>query len=86
MFDAYLDGLSFVGWLCKWHDSITKEVCSICLKIIELSSKVWSVLTDHAKGKNHIDAVKKKEKFFKPNSSQMYAVVKNRLNLTKIAN
>ena len=44
----------------------TKARCTYCHKSIELSSSGRSALTDHAKGKKHLELVDKRNNFFKP--------------------
>ena len=45
-----------------------KAKCIVCAKTIMLSSAGRSALTDHSKGKKHMEALNKRNTFFAPNS------------------
>ena len=61
-------GSSFKNWLASDEKS-TRTRCTICHKVIELSSSGRSALTVRASGKKHADAVAKVKNFFKPRIS-----------------
>lgn len=68
--DDWLKDPVFNGWLAKVKDNKTQARCSICHKTIELSTSGRSALTDHAKGRKHIETEQKRKKFFQPKSSK----------------
>ena len=53
---------SFKDWLARDEKS-TRARCTICHKVIELSSSGRSALTVHTSGKKHADAVAKVKNF-----------------------
>ena len=66
--DSWLDDPQFKDWLVKDKQN-TRARCSVCHKVIELSSSGKSALTDHGKGQKHRNALSKVQNFFKPRSS-----------------
>lgn len=68
--DSWLKEPVFTDWLVKDKEN-TKARCSVCHKVIELSSSGRSALTDHAKGKKHQQALLKVQNFFKPRTSKV---------------
>ena len=66
--EGWLDDPAFKDLLVKDQER-TKARCRICHKVIELSSSGRSALTDHAKGKKHIQALSKVQNFFKPTTA-----------------
>ena len=64
--DAWLEDPLFDGCIwCAKSKSVIQACCSVCHKMIELSSSGCSSITNHAKGKKHKDAVEKRKNFFK---------------------
>ena len=66
--DSWLDDPQFKDWLVKDKQN-TRARCSVCHKVIELSSSGKSALADHGKGQKHGNALSKVQNFFKPRSS-----------------
>ena len=66
--DSWLDDPNFKGCLVKDKQN-TKARCSVCDKVIELSSSGKSALTDYGKGQKHTNVLSKVQNFFKPRSS-----------------
>ena len=60
--DSWLDDPNFKGCLVKDKQN-TKARCSVCDKVIELSSSGKSALTDYGKGQKHKCFVKSTELF-----------------------
>ena len=61
--DDWLKDLDFTGWLVKVKKGKAKAHCSVCYKIIELSTNERSALTDHAEGKKHTGVIDRKKVF-----------------------
>ena len=61
--DSWLDDPQFKDWLIKDKQN-TRARCSVCHKVIELSSSGKSALTDHRKGQKHRNALSKVQNFF----------------------
>ena len=66
--ETWLSDPSFKDCLASDEKS-TRARCTICQKVIQLSSSGRSALTVHASGKKHADAVAKVKDFFKPRTS-----------------
>ena len=66
--DSWLDDPQFKDWLMKDKQN-TRTRCSVCHKVIELSSSGKSALTDHRKGQKHRNALSKVQNFFKARRS-----------------
>ena len=66
--DSWLDDPQFKDWLMKDKQN-TRTRCSVCHKVIELSSSGKSALTDHRKGQKHGNALSKVQNFFQSRSS-----------------
>ena len=66
--NSWLDDPQLQDWLVKDNQN-TRARCSICHKVIELSSIGKSALADHGKGQKHRNAFSKVQNFFKPRSS-----------------
>ena len=67
--DSWLDDPQFKDWLVKGKQN-TRARCSVCHKVIELSSCGKSALANHGKGQKHRNALSKVQNFFKPRSSK----------------
>ena len=64
--DEWLENPKFKPWLGKVKNDNTKFRCNVCQKpALELSTSGQSALTDHARGKKHIDVIEKRTSFFK---------------------
>ena len=59
----WLDDPLFKDWLRK-HEENTEARCIVCAKTIMLSLAGRSALTDHSKGKKHMEALNKRKTFF----------------------
>ena len=68
LIETWLSDPSFKDWLAS-NEKSSRTRCTICNKVIELSSSGLSTLTIHAPGKKHADAVAKVNNFFKPRAS-----------------
>ena len=66
--DSWLDDPQFKDWLVKDKQN-TRAQCSVCRKVIELSSSGKLALTDHGKGQKQRNALSKVQNLFKPRSS-----------------
>ena len=60
-FETWFSNPSFKDWLPV--EESTRARCTICHKVIELSSSGRSALTVHTSGKKHADAVAKVKNF-----------------------
>ena len=60
--DSCLDDPQFRDWLVKDKQN-TRARCSVCHKVIELSSSGKSALTDQKKGQKHRNALSKYRTF-----------------------
>ena len=63
--DSRLSDPVFKDWLSKDRKN-TREKCTVCHKVIELSSGGHSTWTIHGNGNKHKESVEKKMDFFKP--------------------
>ena len=52
-------------WLCRMKTDEHKFRYLVCQKALELSTAGQSALTDHTKGKRHMDSLGKRNSFFK---------------------
>ena len=63
--DDWLENRQCKPLLCRVKTDEHKFVCFVCQKVLELSTAGQSALTDHAKGKKHMDSLGKRNSFFK---------------------
>ena len=63
--ESWLEETEFKDWLRKDQKDNKVARCAVCHKTIELSTSGRSALTDHHKGKKHLDALNKVQTFFK---------------------
>ena len=68
--EVWLNEPVFKDWLRKDSKDKTKARCVICHRTFELSSSGRSAITDHGKGKKHLEELRKVNSFFSPHKKK----------------
>ena len=63
--DDWLDNPQFKPLLSRVKNEKHKFWCDVCQRVLGLSISGQSALSDHAKGKKHMDSLMKRNSFFK---------------------